>query len=240
MAQTEVKCTRHHTPTNLTCARCERPACAKCLVWTEVGQKCRDCVYPRFSRERNPQLARALVIGAIALVVALALLSSLMGGGSDTDSAGPPTVEPRKEAAIGEKTTDGDITFVVDAFECQGKSLVTRGPPITALGRYCVLRLTATNSGTRPASYSSFGRTGTVLLDEQRRRYNPDQRASSLLQGQEGLSLTGPQMLNPGSEIKTALVFDVAEGVTPVTAELHGGPGSGVAVRVSPPPDPGK
>ena len=121
-----------------------------------------------------------------------------------------------------------------------GQSLAPRtGPEVTALGRFCLLRLTATNSCARPATYSSFGRYGAVLLDEQRRRYNPDQRASSLLQGQEGSSSPAGQMLNPGSEVRNVLAFDVAEGVRPVAAELHGGPGSGVAVRLNPPPDPG-
>lgn len=30
--------------TNITCANCDRPICPKCMVYTPVGVKCRDCV----------------------------------------------------------------------------------------------------------------------------------------------------------------------------------------------------
>lgn len=234
--QIEKRCTRHGTPTNLTCARCERPACGKCLVWTEVGQKCKECVYPRFSRERMPWLVPAMVAGAVLVAGALVAVLSLSGGGDGKAAAGPTGTEPRKQAAIGEKTADGGITFVVEGFDCQGKSLAEDpSQRLKALGRYCLLRLTATNTSSEPLTFSSFGRQGPVLVDDQRRRYVPDQRATAVVEPEvaEERRDAPALQLNPGSEVKRVLVFDIAEGVTPVTAELHASRGPGVEVRLS-------
>jgi len=39
-----LKCERHpDVETNISCANCDRPICPKCMVYTPVGIKCRDC-----------------------------------------------------------------------------------------------------------------------------------------------------------------------------------------------------
>lgn len=39
-----MKCATHpEVETNLTCGRCERPICPKCMVQTPVGPRCPDC-----------------------------------------------------------------------------------------------------------------------------------------------------------------------------------------------------
>jgi B-box zinc finger len=40
----EMRCSRHpNTPTLLRCGRCGTPICPRCMINTEVGQRCPDC-----------------------------------------------------------------------------------------------------------------------------------------------------------------------------------------------------
>lgn len=70
----EVQCARHRgTMTLLRCGRCGTPICARCVVTTEVGQRCPDCA--RGSRLPTFQVApQTIVRGALAgLVTASAI-----------------------------------------------------------------------------------------------------------------------------------------------------------------------
>ena len=65
-APSEVRCARHpNTPTRLRCGRCGTPICPRCMVATEVGQRCPDC--GRGSRLPTFQVSPALLArGAVA------------------------------------------------------------------------------------------------------------------------------------------------------------------------------
>lgn len=230
MATTELKCDKHHTPTHLTCAQCGKPACAKCLVWTEVGQKCRTCVPRKGGNDRNP----LIVPGVLAVLLVLVLLFSF--GVFSDDGDGEPAAagnRPRvSQPGLGQPARDGAITFVVTRFDC-GAAEVGEGPAKrTANGRYCLLEFTATNSGNQPTAFIS---TQQLLLDRQRRRFAPDGAATAAYQR----STTGPvsqspvQQMNPGAEIEAVLVYDISEGINPELAELHGGNTLGVTVRLT-------
>lgn len=230
MATTEQKCEKHRTPTQLTCAQCGRPSCPKCLVWTEVGQKCATCVPRKGGRQRNPALVPALL--AVALIAALLVAFGTFSGDDDSPSVAAGNRPGASQPGIGQSARDGAITFVVTRFEC-GPTEVGAGPAKrTADGRYCVLEFTATNSGNQPTSFVSAQQ---LLLDRQRRRFAPDMAATAAHQGSgTGPGPSGPvRQMNPGARIDTVLIYDVAEGTNPELAELHAGATLGVTVRLT-------
>lgn len=233
MATTELKCARHHTPTQLTCAQCERPACTKCLVWTEVGQKCRTCVYPK-GDPRGRTLSQPMVLALVAAGLVLALVGGLVVlGGDDSPELARVANAGTQRPGIGQPARDGPLTFVVDKLDCGAKEMGEGPGARTALGRYCILDFRATNTGTQPAF---FNLVNQFLLDGQRRRFAPDVLATSIHQGASGrpTAISPTQQMNPGAEISTSLVYDVPEGITPQAAELHGsGPSLGVTVRLT-------
>lgn len=230
MATTELKCDRHRTPTHLTCAQCGRPACPKCLVWTEVGQKCTTCVPRKGGRDRNPALIPAIL--AVALIVALLFAFGVFSGDDDDTKAAAGNRPGASQPGIGQVARDGAITFVVTRFDC-GPTEVGDGPTKrTAGGRFCLLEFTATNSGNQPTSFVS---SQQLLLDRQRRRFAPDMAATAAHQRSAAGSVSpGPvQQMNPGAEVDAVLIYDIAEGVNPELAELHAGATLGVTVRLT-------
>lgn len=229
MATTELKCDKHHTPTHLTCAQCGKPACPKCLVWTEVGQKCRTCVPQKGGRDRNPALVPAIL--AALLIVSLLFAFGVFSG---DDTA--PTVQAGNrgdtQPGIGQPARDGALTFVVTRFDC-GPTEVGEGPAkVVAKGRFCLLEFTATNSGNQPAAFAS---PQQLLLDRQRRRFAPDLDATGVYQRSTTGSISSRtvQQMNPGAEVDSVLIFDIPEGINPELAELHAGATLGVTVRLT-------
>ncbi len=73
MTTDEIRCARHpDTVTNLRCSRCEKPVCVRCMVYTPVGIRCRECAVERRSginAPSTPHVARAALAGAGAAIV---------------------------------------------------------------------------------------------------------------------------------------------------------------------------
>ena len=82
-----MQCATHPSvETELTCGRCDKPICPRCLVQTPVGARCRQCAgvrrLPTF--EVSPAyaargLAASLVAGAVVGAVWAGLLSNNLG-----------------------------------------------------------------------------------------------------------------------------------------------------------------
>lgn len=80
-APAEVRCARHpDTPTRLHCGRCGTPICPKCMINTEVGQRCPTCgrgrPLPTFQVSPG-LLARGLAAG-LAVATAIGYVWSLV------------------------------------------------------------------------------------------------------------------------------------------------------------------
>lgn len=229
MATTELKCDKHHTPTQLTCAQCGRPACPKCLVWTEVGQKCRTCVPGKNTKGRNPLLVPAVL--AVVLIIALLFAFGAFSGGDSKPKVAAGN-RGDNQPGLGQPARDGALTFVVTRFDC-GATELGEGPgKAVAKGRYCLLEFKATNTGNQPASFAT---PQQLLLDRQRRRFAPDLDATGVYQRSTtgSVSTRAVQQMNPGAEVDSVLIFDIPEGVNPELAELHAGPTLGVTVRLT-------
>ncbi len=79
-------CANHpNRETTLRCNRCNKPICTDCAVLTDVGYRCRECVYQlegRFYRARPQHVMTALIAaGALGLVAGIlaALIARLIG-----------------------------------------------------------------------------------------------------------------------------------------------------------------
>ncbi len=83
--ETPLRCAEHpNTETYLRCGRCDKPICPKCLVYTPVGTRCKDCArlkkLPVYNVTPGFYL-RALAAGAGSALVLGVIWSFLPGGG---------------------------------------------------------------------------------------------------------------------------------------------------------------
>ena len=97
----EMTCTRHGTPTRLTCAECNTPICPQCLVKTPVGLKCPEHAeatpLPSIKIKGNRGNYIAAVIGIAAVMGGLVALLGVLGGSETEDTAdqgGPAVAAP--------------------------------------------------------------------------------------------------------------------------------------------------
>jgi hypothetical protein len=81
VSMSEMRCANHpDTVTGLLCSRCEKPICARCVVQTPVGGRCRECAQVKRSPFRvvSPTLwARAILYGTGAALASGLLIAEL-------------------------------------------------------------------------------------------------------------------------------------------------------------------
>jgi hypothetical protein len=71
---TPLQCAEHpNVETYLRCGRCEKPICPKCLVYTPVGTRCRDCANIKKSPVYDVSGAQYLKASAVGLGLGLGL-----------------------------------------------------------------------------------------------------------------------------------------------------------------------
>jgi hypothetical protein len=81
-----MKCATHpDVETNLTCSKCGKPICPKCLVQTPVGARCRDCAQltrlPTYHVSASYYLRAGLVAFGMAIVCGIVwgLINEIIG-----------------------------------------------------------------------------------------------------------------------------------------------------------------
>ncbi len=87
-------CARHpKEETSLTCGRCGKPICVRCVVHADVGIRCRECAP---ARPTNLGKRTSLVGGGLGLLVLIVVGGSLLSGSglfsSSDDGWEPPDV----------------------------------------------------------------------------------------------------------------------------------------------------
>ena len=232
----ELTCEQDRAATRLTCIQCGSPICPQCMVRTPVGLKCTTCgAGGGAERSRRPQWVVPALIGLVLL--AAVGLARLLSGDSDPGNsaieeglATPAAEGPARFALIGEEARDGNLAFVVSAFEC-GATEVGAGAGLRAAqGRYCFLSVTLRNVGRSPVQV--FG-PGQALLDDQGRRYGLDERATAAHPANAGRDPV-TSLINPSNELPAVFVFDIPPGVDPLTAHLRASQrGRGAVVRLA-------
>jgi hypothetical protein len=72
-------CTNHkRTETALRCGKCDKPICGRCVIFTPVGTRCRECA--RLTRIPTYNVGAAYVARGLAAGVAAALGVGVLGG----------------------------------------------------------------------------------------------------------------------------------------------------------------
>ena len=80
-----MRCAKHSdVETSVSCGRCEKPVCVRCMVHTDVGVRCRDCAPPRPGIAGSTRMRNVvIVVGLIFVAVILIGGGSQLGGGSN-------------------------------------------------------------------------------------------------------------------------------------------------------------
>ncbi len=70
-----MQCARHNRETLISCGRCDAPVCPRCMVYTDVGVRCRDCS-PR--RPGRPVWgSNSFIVGAVVVFLIILAIGSL-------------------------------------------------------------------------------------------------------------------------------------------------------------------
>ena len=130
-----MQCAAHPSvETELACGKCEKPICPKCLHYTPVGVRCRECA----NLKRLPQyelsiayvargLGAALVVGAVAGaiwgVIPFGFIGLLVGGGAGYMIGESVSIATNRKVGVQVQVLAG--AGVVLAFAVRGAMLMS-------------------------------------------------------------------------------------------------------------------
>jgi hypothetical protein len=177
------------------------------------------------TRSRTGRTALVIVAGVVAACCAggatLVLLASALLKGA-TSSIGP--APPGLNTAV----RDGRFEFVVTSFSCHhekvGRSIITK----QAQGQYCLAALTVRN----------IGKDKQTFADSYQKALAPD---GTIFGADTGAGLIVNEniaaafnVINPGNQVTSKIVYDIPEEATIAKLELHDSPFSrGVTVTLT-------
>lgn len=185
--------------------------------------------------------ARHKILTALLGLVVLGIVVSTLGGGGDDKSgtaggssasasseatasassaasaAATPAPAPSKAApaGIGTQVRDGKFEFTVTGVDDGGKQVGNEYLKETAQGTFKLVRITVTNIGDKPQMLFD---SNQKITDDQGRQFSPNSTAAIYLDENNKVWITE---INPGNTVSGTLVFDMPEGSTPVSIELH-------------------
>jgi hypothetical protein len=164
---------------------------------------------------------RHKILSVILGLVVIAVIASIAGGGSKKSASSNTTSKKPTTAAatarIGQEADDGNFAFTVTSIKC-GEPNVTDSTGYlskNAQGQYCLLNLSVRNIGNKAQTLDS---TSQYLYNSSGQKYSSDNTATIYENPTSGTFFNS---INPGNTVNGIVVFDVPQGVTPVTAELH-------------------
>jgi len=162
----------------------------------------------------------AKAFGVIVLIASVIFGFHFFTGAVKTVTASDKTstkVKIQPDAYIGDSVRDGKFSFKVRSVDCGVKTISDSISTETALGKFCIVRLSILNIG----KVANIIETSSQrLLDSTGKNYEPQSSAGETLPGND--SFDGLN-LNPGLSANGAIVFDVPKSVTPIAIELHDG-----------------
>ncbi len=132
-----MQCAAHPSvETELACGKCEKPICPKCLHYTPVGVKCRECAnlkpLPQFELSlvyMARGLGAALVVGAVAGtiwgVIPFGFIGLIVGGGAGYVIGEAVSIATNRKVGVRVQVLAG--AGVVLAFVVRGAILITLG-----------------------------------------------------------------------------------------------------------------
>ena len=162
---------------------------------------------------------RHKILTIVLVVVVVAVIAST--GGSKTNTSNSTTAKNGNSTAqlakINQPASDGKFQFVVTSIQCGQPSVSSADGYITktAQGQYCLLNITANNTGNQSQTLDS---SSQYLHDSANKKYSSDSEATIDLSPTDN---TFFNPINPGNSVTGTVVFDMPKGVTPTIAELH-------------------
>lgn len=178
---------------------------------------------------------RHKVLTGVGAFIAIAIAFGGVSGGGDatTDATTPSatTVEapaaPEAEApaapavdesapGIGDPVSDGKFEFTVTGVETGVEQVGDQYLNETAQGSYTLVTMTITNTGDEPQTFFADNIKGT---DSQGRELAADSMAS--LYATPNGSDVWMSEINPGNSITVTVAFDVADGESLTSIEVH-------------------
>lgn len=197
-----MQCARHNQETVVSCGRCDAPVCPRCMVYTDVGVRCRDCS-PR-QRSRPVWGGNSVITGAVIvfiLILAVGAFSSVglySGGGSSSQSSGDFTI-PR------EFLPDVTVRQVLDPWTPEaGGARPSEGR------RFVAIEVTVAARSDGAANFASP--SAFKLTDSEDFAYGAVQQSLKA----PGL---GEIALNPGEKTAGWVVFEINDSNTIVSLE---------------------
>lgn len=156
---------------------------------------------------------------AIGIGQATVLSNAFNDASAGTDTAvtapeKPGAEQPAAKAGIGDTVTDGDLAFTVTNVQT-GVASVGGEYGQTADGQYVIVEVTVKNVGQQPATFDD---SSQYVYNAEGHRFASDTGATMTLD--DGSSFLN--QINPGNTVHGKIAFDMPEGSTPTSIQLHG------------------
>ncbi|MBO0811000.1 MAG: DUF4352 domain-containing protein [Microlunatus sp.] len=135
-------------------------------------------------------------------------------GNAGSDQNGGAEQQPAATAGIGDTVTDGDLSFTVTNVETGVATVGDEYWSETASGQYVIVDITVKNVGSEAATFDA---TGQYLYNAAGDRFSSD---SDAMVAVPDSSLFDE--INPGNSVEGKIIFDMPEGATPTSIQLHG------------------
>lgn len=172
-------------------------------------------------------------VGCVAVIASVGSDSSSSGqsasSGDKKDDKGDSaeSSDEEKTAGIGDTVEDGAFAFTVTDIETGVSRIGNDFLQHDAQGQFVIVHVTVENIGDQAEMF--YG-SSVKLYDADGKEYSNDGEAEIYLEDSEAF-LTD---INPGNKVDAKVVFDLPEGVEPVSVKLHGSLfSSGVTVSLS-------
>lgn len=181
------------------------------------------------------------VLGMAAMAIAIGQATVITGAVDDANAQDTAVVAPQNPGAdgnagaeqqpavtagIGDTVTDGDLSFTVTNVETGVSTVGDEYWNETASGQYVIVDVTVENVGSEPASFDA---TEQYLYNAAGDRFGADTDAMVAVPDSNLFD-----DINPGNTVQGKIIFDMPEGATPTSIQLHGGMFSdGVKVNLS-------
>jgi hypothetical protein len=194
---------------------------------------------PQPMAQPPPRKSKApLIIGIIAavllvlcggVVACIAIVGDAVDEAVNSPPGGTPApAQPTQAAGLDQPVRDGDLEFTVTNVECGIETVGNEPITEAAQGQFCKVPVRVTNISTDPATISDANQ---YAYNGSGSRYEADSTAALAL-GEESNVLFTP--INPGNTVNGVLLFDIPDGESITTLELHDSPlSNGVTVTVS-------
>ncbi len=78
-----MQCARHNRETVVSCGRCDAPVCPRCMVYTDVRIRCRQCAPPQQTSPARSKSVLGGVVVVFLVILAIGYIGSRGGSGAD-------------------------------------------------------------------------------------------------------------------------------------------------------------